>query len=186
MQAVKCVVVGDIGVGKSCAISAAVNKVFPDSVPTVIDYPQMNIMIGGKPINFILWDTNCSEDYERLRPLSYPQTDVFLIMFSVASRDSLERVRSKWYPDIHHHCPSTPFILVGTKTDLRGDDSDHDGKFVSKMQGEQIAREVGAVKYLECSALAMKGLDVVFESAIRCVCGPPPGFYSKEKSCLLM
>ena len=57
----------------------------------------------------------------RLRPLSYPQTDVFLICFSVTSPASFENVRAKWYPEVSHHCPNTPIILVGTKLDLRED-----------------------------------------------------------------
>lgn len=60
-----------------------------------------------------LWDTAGQEDYDRLRPLSYPQTDVFLICFSVASPSSFENVTSKWYPEIKHHCPDAPIILVG-------------------------------------------------------------------------
>ena len=35
------------------------------------------------------------EDYYRLRPLSYPQTDVFLVCFSVASRASFENVKEQ-------------------------------------------------------------------------------------------
>ena len=35
------------------------------------------------------------EDYDRLRPLSYPQTDVFLVCFSVVSPSSFENVREK-------------------------------------------------------------------------------------------
>lgn len=60
-----------------------------------------------------LWDTAGQEDYDRLRPLSYPQTDVFLICFSIASPSSFENVTSKWYPEIKHHCPDAPIILVG-------------------------------------------------------------------------
>lgn len=63
-----------------------------------------------------LWDTAGQEDYDRLRPLSYPQTDVFLICFSVASPSSFENVTSKWYPEIKHHCPDAPIILVGKFT----------------------------------------------------------------------
>lgn len=52
------------------------------------------------------------EDYDRLRPLSYPQTDVFLVCFSVVSPSSYENVREKWVPEITHHCAKTPFLLV--------------------------------------------------------------------------
>jgi len=52
-------------------------------------------MVDGKPINLGLWDTAGQEDYDRLRPLSYPQTDVFLICFSVVSPPSFENVRTK-------------------------------------------------------------------------------------------
>merc|ERR1711981_803361 len=74
--------------------------------------------VDGKPINLGLWDTAGQEDYDRLRPLSYPQTDVFLTCFSIISPASFQNVKAKWYPEINHHCPSTPLVLVGTKIDL--------------------------------------------------------------------
>ena len=52
-----------------------------------------------------LFDTAGQEDYDRLRPLSYPQTDVFLVCFSVVKPDSFENVKEKWIPEIRHHCP---------------------------------------------------------------------------------
>lgn len=69
--------------------------------------------VDGIQVSLGLWDTAGQEDYDRLRPLSYPQTDVFLICFSVASPSSFENVTSKWYPEIKHHCPDAPIILVG-------------------------------------------------------------------------
>lgn len=71
------------------------------------------MVVDGVQVSLGLWDTAGQEDYDRLRPLSYPQTDVFLICFSVASPSSFENVTSKWYPEIKHHCPDAPIILVG-------------------------------------------------------------------------
>ena len=59
------------------------------------------------------------EDYDRLRPLSYPGTQVFLVCFSIISPSSYENVLSKWVPEIQHHAANVPIILVGTKADLR-------------------------------------------------------------------
>jgi Ras family protein A len=56
------------------------------------------------------------EDYDRLRPLSYPQTDVFLLAFSVSSKDSLENIEHKWVPEIRRFCPDTPCLVVGCKS----------------------------------------------------------------------
>jgi len=52
-------------------------------------------MVDGRPISLGLWDTAGQEDYDRLRPLSYPQTDVFLICFSIVSPPSFDNVKAK-------------------------------------------------------------------------------------------
>ncbi|KAG1774784.1 ras family-domain-containing protein [Suillus placidus] len=94
-------------------------KALPSHSVSVFDNYSANVMVDGKPISLGLWDTAGHEDYDRLRPLSYPQTDVFLICFSLVSPPSYENVRTKWWPEISHHVPSTSVVLVGT--DLRKD-----------------------------------------------------------------
>lgn len=61
----------------------------------VFDNYAVTVMIGGEPYTLGLFDTAGQEDYDRLRPLSYPQTDVFLVCFSVVSPSSFENVKEK-------------------------------------------------------------------------------------------
>ncbi|EJW80132.1 cell division cycle 42 [Wuchereria bancrofti] len=160
MQTIKCVVVGDGAVGKTCLlISYTTNKFPSEYVPTVFDNYAVTVMIGGEPYTLGLFDTAGQEDYDRLRPLSYPQTDVFLVCFSVVAPSSFENVKEKWVPEIAHHCMKTPFLLVGTQIDLR-DDPSYIEKLAKIKQrpitfevGEKLAKELKAVKYVECSAL---------------------------------
>lgn len=128
--------------------------------------------IGDEPYTLGLFDTAGQEDYDRLRPLSYPQTDVFLVCFSVTSPASFENVREKWFPEVHHHCPGVPCLIVGTQVDLREDPSVKDKLAKQKMapvkkeDGDKMARELGAVKYVECSALTQFRLKDVFDEVL--------------------
>ncbi|KAG7318837.1 hypothetical protein KOW79_017311 [Hemibagrus wyckioides] len=180
MQTIKCVVVGDGAVGKTCLlISYTTNKFPSEYVPTVFDNYAVTVMIGGEPYTLGLFDTAGQEDYDRLRPLSYPQTDVFLVCFSVVSPSSFENVKEKWVPEITHHCPKTPFLLVGTQIDLRDDPSTieklakNKQKPITPETAEKLARDLKAVKYVECSALTQKGLKNVFDEAILAALEPP-------------
>lgn len=58
------------------------------------------------------------EDYDRLRPLSYPMTDVFLICFSVVNPASFQNVREEWVPELQEYAPSVPYLLIGTQVSL--------------------------------------------------------------------
>jgi cell division control protein 42 len=110
------------------------------------------------------------EDYDRLRPLSYPQTDVFFICFQVTCPASFENVRDKWVPEVRHYCPDVPFLIVATQIDRR-DGSEtlarEKQRAVTTEEGERLAMELGAAKYVECSALTKKGLNNVFDEVRR-------------------
>ncbi|XP_050002145.1 rho-related GTP-binding protein RhoQ isoform X2 [Psammomys obesus] len=143
----KCVVVGDGAVGKTCLLMSYANDAFPEEyVPTVFDHYAVSVTVGGKQYLLGLYDTAGQEDYDRLRPLSYPMTDVFLICFSVIDlRDD----------------PKTLARLNDMKE-----------KPVCVEQGQKLAKEIGACCYVECSALTQKGLKTVFDEAIIAILTP--------------
>jgi len=171
---IKVVVVGDGAVGKTTMLIRYTTSTFPtEYVPTTFDNINCNVKYDDKEYTLGLWDTGGQEDYDRLRPLSYPQTDVFLIAFSTVNPSSYENVRAKWYPEVSHHCPGAKILLIGTKSDLMTDSSTLE-KLSAKIQspitteqGLSMASDIGASSYIECSSLTGEGLDVVFTSVCK-------------------
>eukprot|EP01111_Echinosteliopsis_oligospora_P006130 TRINITY_DN20162_c0_g1_i1.p1 TRINITY_DN20162_c0_g1~~TRINITY_DN20162_c0_g1_i1.p1 ORF type:complete len:193 (+),score=37.38 TRINITY_DN20162_c0_g1_i1:74-652(+) len=187
-ETIKLVVIGDGAVGKTCLLISYANNRFPeDYIPTVFDNYVVNLTAGDKNIELGLWDTAGQEEYDRLRPLSYANAQVFLICFSLVNPVSFENVSAKWYPEVMHFCPDVPQILVGTKVDARNDSALIDRlkgqgqKPVSTEQGQELARKIKAVKYMECSAKTGEALKSVFDEAIKAVL-----FQKRKKSkCLV-
>ncbi|GEQ70742.1 hypothetical protein JCM33374_g4421 [Metschnikowia sp. JCM 33374] len=181
MRSIKAVVLGDGGVGKTCLLISYTTNTFPnDYIPTVFDNYSASVMVDGEPIKLGLWDTAGQSEYDRLRPLSYPQTEIFICCFSVVSPTSFQNVKSKWIPEILHHSPRDILILlVGTKTDLRDEPHVLDDlqaksqKPISTSQGQKLAKDVGAFQYVECSAATQTGVQELFDCAIRAVLDPP-------------
>ncbi|KAE8611766.1 hypothetical protein XENTR_v10012595 [Xenopus tropicalis] len=129
----KLVIVGDGACGKTCLLIVFSKDQFPEVyVPTVFENYVADIEVDSKQVELALWDTAGQEDYDRLRPLSYPDTDVILMCFSIDSPDSLENIPEKWTPEVKHFCPNVPIILVGNKKDLRNDE--HTRRELTKMK----------------------------------------------------
>ncbi|EGG23534.1 Rho GTPase [Cavenderia fasciculata] len=187
-KTVKVVVVGDGAVGKTSLLILYTTKAFPkDYVPTVFDNFNCLEMYDNKPVNLVLWDTAGQEDYDNLRPLSYPQTDVFLICYSTVKRDSLDNIKYKWLKEINQSNAGTPIILVATKTDLREDKKvlaqlqEAKQEPISREEGVALAKEIGAVQFFECSALTGNGVNDIFSASIKAAFNKTPATTSSSK-----
>jgi Rho family, other len=64
-------------------------------IPTVFENYVTQVPFDGKLVELALWDTAGQEEYDRLRPLSYPESDVILIVFSIDFPVSLGNVQDK-------------------------------------------------------------------------------------------
>ncbi|KAF2188209.1 ras-domain-containing protein [Zopfia rhizophila CBS 207.26] len=210
MYSKKLVVVGDGGCGKTCLLISYSSGNFPEKyVPTVFEnyithtpHPPT-----GKMVELALWDTAGQEEYDRLRPLSYPETDILFVCFAIDCPNSLENVMDKWYPEVLHFCPTTPIMLLGLKSDLRNKKNCIDllktqGLTpVTPEQGRAVAKKMGAM-YMECSSKEQDGVEEIFDMAVTLAVGEehkgpsgeqtglPPGFAGgkkpKKRSCKVL
>lgn len=169
----KLVIVGDGGCGKTSLLMVYTAGTFPSEyVPTVFENYVAEVSVEKKQVQLALWDTAGQEDYDRLRPLSYPDTDVVVLCYAIDSPASLENIHEKWAAEVAHFCgPSVTKILVGTKSDLRAaaDTGEEAGEktLVSREQGQAMAAKIGAYRYIECSAKYGDNVDTVFQEALR-------------------
>ena len=171
---IKCVIIGDGQVGKTSLLVTYESGEFPSEyIPNLFGGYDVTVSIAEETYNLVFWDDcGCGAPYDGLPPVPFPSASVYLVCFSVVEPDSYENIKECWVRDIKHHYPNIPFLLLGTKVDLRGDRATLDKlakkqeEVVSKEEGERMAERLKAAKYLECSALTREGVKNVFDEVI--------------------
>ncbi|KAF8074773.1 P-loop containing nucleoside triphosphate hydrolase protein [Lyophyllum atratum] len=186
----KVVVCGDGACGKTSLLNVFTRGFFTQIYePTVFENYVQDILVDDQVVELSLWDTAGQEEFDRLRSLSYAETHVIMICFSVDNPTSLENVESKvklesrpyslvlnhlqWIEEILEHCPGVKLVLVALKCDLRDDRGVRDRlqRFgthaVEYEEGLAVARRIRASRYLECSSKHNRGVSEVFYEAAR-------------------
>jgi small GTP-binding protein len=133
-------------------------------LPTVFDNFNIEVNHNGKTSTLYFWDTG-SEENSRLRPLTYPGTNVVIICFDILNSQSFERIEEIWFPEVSHHCPKVPILLVSTKEDLREDKETIEKleakgrKIVSVEEAISLQKKIGAFQYLQTSSKIHMNID---------------------------
>jgi Ras-related C3 botulinum toxin substrate 1 len=204
LRAIKVTMVGAPNVGKTSLALAYLTGEFPsEDLPTVVDATQRVVKVPEHPeVELSLWDTAGQEDYDRVRPIHYPGTDMFLVCYSVVTfseayhMTSFEAVSRMWIPEITHHVPDALRLLVACKMDLREDQATLDQLKandeqtpITTAQGKALATEMGAAGFVECSAKSQIGVQEVFLEALRIALlrkpSEGPGSGDRPAHCLL-
>jgi len=189
--AIKIVVVGDGAVGKTCLLICYTRNEFPKTyVPTVFDNStkQVSLDINGTDhkVSLDLWDTAGQEELDRIRYLSYRDTHIVLLCFSVVSLSSFENISQKWIPEIKHHAPDALLLLVGLKSDLRKQAQELNTPSVPLERINGFQKDCGAIGYVECSALLFQNINTVFETAIKGFLVPATPPKQEQSGCCLI
>jgi len=120
-------------------------------------------------------DAQCEEGFDALRKMYYATVDLVLVLYSVADKDSLDSIESRWWPEINQHCQNMPILLVGTKSDL----TEH---HVTLEMATEVCSKLGGKGVFECSALENTGVKEVFDAASTLLAtGPSPTRIGSEE-----
>ncbi|XP_046841454.1 ras-related protein Rac1-like [Xenia sp. Carnegie-2017] len=159
------IIVGDSKVGKTCLLYSYKGGKRPEEkIPGFLQTFTCKVKVNCKKVELGIWDTSGDSQYDGLRRLVYVSGDIFVVCYSVDSRQSFENVTKKWLPELRK-CgqPNAAVVVVATKKDLRPRTSvmprsvdGIDGRstrdsFVTYDEGLQLAHEIRAKAFVECS-----------------------------------
>jgi small GTP-binding protein len=154
------VFVGDGATGKTCLCRTYVHG-YPrmEYIPTVFDNYSFELKLPEEQVTLGIFDTAGQEDNDRLRPLSFENTDVMIVSFSIRAPASLDNVVEKWCPEVEHFVKGAHILLAGLQSDARegrkmtGNPRNLSEEPVTYTRGVEIAKKIGASAYLECSSV---------------------------------
>ena len=154
----KCVVVGDKGVGKRELVKALLRKNNASKTENDGKSVSLNdIRVVKNEEAYVMSFFNIEERND------FNKANVCILCYSVFSSTSLQNIENKWIPEIKKQFPETPIILVGTKSDLRAESQ---GSCIPQAQVNEKVIELNCISHVECSALKQEGLESLLEHII--------------------
>jgi len=161
-EAIKVVLVGEAGVGKTSIITQfTVNKFDPHRetslsaqfVSKTVEYQELQ-----KSIKFDIWDTVGQEKYRALAEIFYRDAKVIVFVYDITTAYSFQELTKYWYGEVKQKTTGDPiFAVVANKVDLYND------SVVSYNEGLQFADKIGAI-FQTTSALSNSGIETLFDN----------------------
>ncbi|KYQ89436.1 Rho GTPase [Tieghemostelium lacteum] len=162
------VILGEDGIGKTALLITMGDKMYPEYVPSVVGFgPKESTLTNLKrKYRVQFWDTNGSEPYDTLRLTVYRDIGLAILCFAIDSKYSFEKIDTKYYTEFKVNTVGyVPFILVGTKGELRSDSTIDVNTLVTRKQAEEYANKIGT-HYVEVSSKNLTNIDNLFDQVV--------------------
>ena len=159
---IKCVLLGETAVGKTCLINRFVNNTFQDDfVPTMVGcYSSKDIFYdkANKKIKYEIWDTAGQEKYRSINKIFYQDTSIAILVFDITRKDTFEALKNYWYLELRDNSPKDIIIAIAAnKCDL------YEYEEVSHDEVEEFGKSINAL-YEQTSAKTGEGIKDLFNS----------------------
>ena len=156
----KVVLVGDMGVGKTCIIQRYVKNEYNDNTETTLtstySYKTLEYKEFKKSISFDIWDTAGQELYRAMAKNFYLNASIGILVYDVRRRESFDSIKDYWYEQLKISGEENMiFAVIGNKCDLFQEEK------VKEEEGKKFAKDIGAVFQLT-SCKESIGIDDLF------------------------
>lgn len=121
----------------------------------------------------VIFDTSGQDEYDKLRPLFYKDSNVIIMCYSIDMPDSLSNIFDKWWPEIRYYVPQIPVILVGIKKDLRNDPITSrrlkltNQRSLKYEDGQLVSKRLRVAYFFECSCKTNENIQEIFQAAAK-------------------
>uniref|UniRef100_A0A8R1DYC9 Ras-related protein Rab-43 n=1 Tax=Caenorhabditis japonica TaxID=281687 RepID=A0A8R1DYC9_CAEJA len=154
----KIVLVGDMGVGKTCVVQRFRNGTFVDRQGTTIgvDFTMKTLVVDGKRVKLQIWDTGGQERFRTITQSYYRSANGIVLCYDITCKQSFGSLQ-RWMDDVSKFAaPNVVKLLIGTKCDLE------DQRAVEYDEAELLQRANGMFATLETSAKGNLNVDSAF------------------------
>ncbi|RKP15278.1 P-loop containing nucleoside triphosphate hydrolase protein, partial [Piptocephalis cylindrospora] len=167
-------VFGPAQVGKSALITTYAHGIYPPQsdpyCPTMYDEVFHETWSGGERVNLRIIDTGGADDFIMLRQLACREAHVLMLCFSITDPSTLHQLPRLWdeaKKQITSKTTSPPISPSSHQQPQDPNSTSVPTRLVDRSEAEQMASILGASKYMECSALADRGVREVFDTALK-------------------
>ncbi len=162
-ESIKITLIGNSGVGKTCIISRYIDDVFDEAnTPTIgANYSEKTINKNGKDYELNIWDTAGQEKFHSVGKHFYKDAYVVCLVYDITNQDSLEQLKTMWYPDVQKYGEKyTILAVVGNKCDLYEGDN-----LADENMAKEFAKSIGAT-FMQTSAKSGEGIEKLFDTLV--------------------